>query len=190
MVSIRRLLLNFLLAITVALALASLASRADPAASAPKREAGGPRELRWNELVPKGWNPYEELRKMNPALLDDSVEGIAAFRSLWDRAPTVGHLDGTLVKLPGYVVPLESTADAVSEFLLVPYFGACIHSPPPPANQIVHVVPAKAAKGLRAMDVVWAHGVIRERRRADAVLGASGYRIEAASIEPYVPPKR
>jgi hypothetical protein len=75
----------------------------------------------------------------------------------------------------------------VKEFLLVPYFGACIHSPPPPANQIVHVVPAKAAQGLRAMDVVWVIGRLQARRQ-DSYMGRSGYHMEAAKLEPYVPP--
>ena len=49
-------------------------------------------------------------------------------------------LNGQYVKLPGYVVPLESDAGGLlSEFLLVPYYGACIHVPPPPSNQIVYV---------------------------------------------------
>ena len=58
---------------------------------------------------------------------------------IWDNASVLKTLDGQTVKIPGYVVPLEAIQDAMREFLLVPYFGACIHSPPPPANQIVHV---------------------------------------------------
>jgi hypothetical protein len=34
----------------------------------------------------------------------------------------------------------------ISEFLLVPYFGACIHLPPP-ANQIIEVI-AKNPSGI------------------------------------------
>ncbi len=48
-------------------------------------------------------------------------------------------MNAELVKLPGYVLPLESSNDLVTEFLLVPYVGACIHTPPPPPNQIVYV---------------------------------------------------
>ena len=49
-------------------------------------------------------------------------------------------LIGTSVRLPGYVLPLEFKDRKAVEFLLVPTVGACIHTPPPPANQIVHVV--------------------------------------------------
>jgi uncharacterized protein len=52
----------------------------------------------------------------------------------------VSELDGNKVKLPGFVVPLAYDSQGrVTEFFLVPYFGACIHSPPPPPNQIVYV---------------------------------------------------
>jgi hypothetical protein len=89
------------------------------------------------------------------------------------------------MKLPGYVVPIEMSGEAVREFLLVPYFGACMHMPPPPANQIVHVVLASPAKDLKAMHVVWAKGKMLSKR-FDSAMGVSGYRIEGAAIEPYV----
>ena len=54
-------------------------------------------------------------------------------------SPSLKALDGKLVKIPGYMVPLEDDSEVVSEFLLVPYVGACIHTPPPPPNQIVQV---------------------------------------------------
>jgi len=66
----------------------------------------------------------------------------------------------------------------------VPYFGACIHSPPPPSNQIVHVLPKSAAKGLRSMDAVWITGTL-VTVRTDSYMGAAGYRIEALSVAPY-----
>jgi hypothetical protein len=121
--------------------------------------------------------------------MDDSPEAMIAMRELWDRAPTVPDLDGVVVKLPGYVVPLEYSPDALREFLLVPYFGACIHSPPPPANQIVHVLAASPVKGLRAMEVVFVVGTLRAKR-GESSMGASGYRVDQATVEPYVPPKR
>lgn len=51
----------------------------------------------------------------------------------------VTSLDGEVVRMPGYALPLELDRKAVSKFLLVPYVGACIHSPPPPPNQLVVV---------------------------------------------------
>jgi hypothetical protein len=49
------------------------------------------------------------------------------------------QLDGKVVSIPGFMVPLEDDSDQVTEFLLVPYAGACIHVPPPPPNQMVYV---------------------------------------------------
>jgi hypothetical protein len=43
-------------------------------------------------------------------------------------------LVGSSIRMPGYVLPLEFKDRKVVEFLLVPTVGACIHTPPPPAN--------------------------------------------------------
>jgi hypothetical protein len=161
----------------------ALVAGACPAFAATEAK-GAAKQLRWDDLVPKGWDPLNEYRKAHPMLEGDSPEGMQAMRDIWDNAPTLKTLDGQSVKLPGYVVPLDAAPDAMREFLLVPYFGACIHSPPPPANQIVLVVPATPAKGLRAMEVVWVTGVM-SAKKGDSVMGASGYRIERATIEPY-----
>jgi hypothetical protein len=104
-------------------------------------------------------------------------------RALWDNAPTRSALDGAGIRLPGYVVPLESNGGKVKEFLLVPYFGACVHSPPPPANQIVHVV-LLAPKALHTMDAVWVSGTLKTRRQ-DSPWGMSGYAMQGAAVEPY-----
>jgi hypothetical protein len=89
--------------------------------------------------------------------------------------------------LPGYVVPLEESAQGMKEFLLVPYFGACIHTPPPPANQIVHVFSAKPVEGFHSMDTVWVVGTLKTER-AESDMGRSGYRIDAIAVERYVRP--
>lgn len=84
-------------------------------------------------------------------LIDDSgsgtVPGMAIDHSSPDRAQQFGSTDvvaameGREVALDGYVVPLDSDDEGrVKEVLFVPFYGACIHVPPPPPNQIVHVV--------------------------------------------------
>ncbi len=160
-------------------------------------DATAPREIKWEELVPPGWDPMAELRAKlkipGTGFMSDADPRMLALlrelREVWDNAPINEGMDGVLVKLPGYLVPLEETNGAVKEFLLVPYFGACIHSPPPPANQIVHVVLSKPARGLRAMDVVWISGKM-QAKRVDSYLGKSGYHMAAEKIEPYVAPSR
>ena len=163
----------------------------------PTANSSGYTEIRWDDLVPKGWDPNKLLKDKggaaNMAALQDGDPKAAAMlqqlREVWDNAPTEPQLDGTRIKLPGYLVPLEEVAAGHTEFLLVPYFGACIHTPPPPANQIVLVVPTKPAGGFRSMDTVWVSGVLKTTR-ANSAMGASGYRLESALVERYKAPAR
>lgn len=148
------------------------------------------RALPWRELMPAGWNPLQRYRDQNIASLGDGDPRVAQMmrelRDLWDNAPTVDALDRAPVQLTGYVVPIESGKEGVTEFLLVPYFGACIHSPPPPANQIVDVVLTQPQR-LRSMDTVRVYGALTISRQ-DTQMGRSGYRMHAAIVEPHREP--
>jgi hypothetical protein len=158
------------------------ASRATPPGTSAVRTIG------WEALVPADWDPMKDLKGLNLSILSDAdpraAAALAKLREAWDNAPIHNAMIGQLVRLPGYLVPLEETKEGIKEFLLVPYFGACIHSPPPPANQIVHVLPKTPAKGLRSMDTVWVTGVLGAVR-TDSYMGVSGYRIEATQVAPY-----
>ena len=99
-------------------------------------------------------------------------------------APVVGELDGQRIRLPGYVVPLDFEATDVAEFLLVPYFGACIHVPPPPSNQIVYVTTVAGYPLKELFEPVWVTGVIRTQAYLNEV-GDAGYTLKATIIEPY-----
>ena len=155
-------------------------------------KAAAPRTITWEELVPKDWDPLKQFRLRNPALIrEGSANELALMRemrALWDNAPTRRELDGASVRLPGYVVPLEATDGRLQEFLLVPYFGACIHSPPPPANQIIRVV-LPAPQPLHTMDAVWVSGTLKTQRD-DSPWGMSGYALQGLSVEPYTRPPR
>lgn len=166
-------------------------------ATPPTRAADAPpayRELRWANLVPMGWDPMKKFRALNLDRLSDAnprmLELMDEMREVFDNAPLVDNLDGAAVRLPGYVVPLQSGKEGLTEFLLVPYFGACLHTPPPPANQIVHVRLAAPAPRLKAMDTVWASGVLKVERQNNAEMGVSGYRLDAALAAPYKAPAR
>ena len=148
------------------------------------------RELEWDDLMPKDWNPLaqlEALRGESGSLLDGTPEAdalmekfIAAGRS----APVVGEHNGQRVKLPGFVVPLEFDDKEVAEFLLVPYFGACIHVPPPPANQIVYVKASDAPARREMFMAVWVTGTLSTEAHYNDV-GDAGYTLQATKIEPY-----
>src|SRR5262249_18505408 len=76
-------------------------------------------------------------------------------------APVVESLDGKRVRLGGYVVSLDFDATRVKEFLLVPFVGACIHVPPPPANQIVYVKSADGFEVSGMFEPVWVTGTLK-----------------------------
>ena len=149
------------------------------------------RELEWEELMPEGWDPLAELDALTGGdlqdLSDNSVQAIELFNAYQEAvrsAPVVRELDGQKVRLPGFVVPLDFEGTETSEFLLVPYFGACIHVPPPPSNQIVYVTTVAGYPLQELFDPVWVTGEIRTEAHLNDV-GAAGYTLQATIIEPY-----
>jgi hypothetical protein len=82
------------------------------------------------------------------------------------------------------VVPLDFESEKVDEFFLVPFFGACIHVPPPPPNQIVMVRLKEPLEGLGAMEVVWVFGKIKVDK-VKTEIGNSGYSLFADKVEFY-----
>jgi len=177
-----------------ALAAAALAPSSLAQSPPAARPGAGPHvEIKWDDLVPKGWDPMKGVAG-DPAsmgMLSDAdpkvIEMMRRLREAWDNAPTVAALDGAAIKLPGYLVPLDESKAGIAEFLLVPYFGACIHTPPPPANQIVWVHPTKPLQGYRTMDTVWVRGTLRAAR-AGSPMGTAAYRLEAALVDRYTGP--
>ncbi len=102
------------------------------------------------------------------------------------------ELDGKIVRIPGYALPLELTEGGVSEFLLVPYVGACIHTPPPPPNQMVFVELRKEYEVQSLYDPVWITGQIRVEQASRSLTFvdgtnnvATGYALSGVSVEPY-----
>jgi len=151
----------------------------------------GYQEIAWESLIPKDWDPMAPFKGLKlDQLTDDDPRADAALwkaKKYWKEAPVDASMEGKPVRLPGFVVSLDREGEALKEFLLVPYFGACIHVPPPPANQIIHVRSAKAIKNVRTMDAVWISGVIKVER-SDSSMGASSYSMKAVSVEPYQAP--
>ncbi len=102
------------------------------------------------------------------------------------------ELDGQTVRMPGYILPLEFSGKDITEFLLVPYVGACIHTPPPPPNQIVHVKSDKPIANVTVFSPVWVTGrlsAVSAKKSLSLVDGASeinvGYAIRASVVELY-----
>ena len=170
---------------SVALVIALAA--AGPAVAAP----GDVRDLEWEDLMPEDWDPLAALDALMgdeaQALSDNSARAIELFNAYQEAvrsAPVVGELDGQQVRLPGFMVPLDFEGTETSEFLLVPYFGACIHVPPPPSNQIVYVKTVAGYPMKELFDPVWVTGVISTQAFLNEV-GDAGYTMQATIIEPY-----
>ena len=159
---------------------------------------GGPvaaddaRELTWDDLIPE-----REVIQQNPDNDGGSLEDLLNDGSWADdsyggalSAPAfpsgvVDELNGVQAKLPGFVVPLELDGEGkIKEFLLVPYFGACIHYPPPPPNQIVYVVMDEPVEVESTWAPIWATGELKTEFFS-STLGSAGYTMTAQLVEEY-----
>ena len=159
--------------------------------AANKHDKNAYRDITWDDLIPNGWDPSKELQDINFDGMGDGDPRIEAamnhMREIWDTAPAEKSMDGVKIRLAGFVVPLEYKGDDIHEFLLVPYFGACIHVPPPPANQIIHVYVDKLPKDFEAMYPFWVKGTLKIDHSATD-MGFSTYVMQADSYEVYEEP--
>jgi len=152
-------------------------------------ESSDPREIEWDDLIPPDFQPTKLLGDINLDEISDddprAQEVMDKLKTLWDQAPIREEMDGQEVKLPGFIVPVEADEHETTGFLLVPYYGACVHVPPPPANQTVYVV-TETGKGAspELFDVIWVSGMMSVNRIENDIAEA-GYTIYASAIEPY-----
>lgn len=151
-------------------------------------------EISWDDLMPEDYSlSLEEL--FNSPELDLLDDYSPRAQEIMDRmmqtlasAPVVDSMDGRMVSIPGFVVPLEGGGDVVDRFFLVPYFGACIHVPPPPSNQIVDVHYQPGTRIDSLYDAVLISGRLTTQVFSHE-LGTAGYRLEAYRIQPYELPE-
>lgn len=90
--------------------------------------------LKWEALIPKGWDPVKDFKGIDLSRMQDgdprAMEALDKPKQAWDNAPSEPSLNGRKIRIAGFALPLEGEGSKVTEFLIVPYFGACIHSPP------------------------------------------------------------
>jgi hypothetical protein len=143
------------------------------------------RTVKWDNLIPADWDMEKEFGKLNIQNMEDG-DPIAMMRlqKFMDKAPADPSLDGVAIKIAGYIAPLDYEGKNLKEFLLVPYFGACIHSPPPPANQIIYVVADKNIDRKFIEDAVYVSGVLKVKGKKTGI-GATGYSMKLDKIEMY-----
>ncbi|NKB29725.1 MAG: DUF3299 domain-containing protein [Rhodobacteraceae bacterium] len=136
-------------------------------------------DLDWEDLLPKNQSAI-------PPVLNSLIEHDAHSLSSQQPASTGVRSDwnGMIVRLPGFIVPIDTLGAAVTAFILVPFVGACVHVPPPPANQLVFVTTPKPyeTEGLYApVNVTGMFGVSSMTTH----LAQIGYALSAEKIEPF-----
>lgn len=142
--------------------------------------AATPRQITWDDLIPPG---VEYSQIIGEGELDE-------VNDLWNPIYDENafklneELNGAYVKMPGFIIPFNLTSEGVTEFMLVPYTGACIHTPPPPANQLVMVNSAIPWPSDQLWDPVWVTGTMRTHLQSTN-LGETGYAISADHTEVY-----
>lgn len=147
------------------------------------------KEFTWDDLIPADYRPDAVFAQMDVNSLQDgdpkAAEAMEKLRALWKDAPVVKELDGRKIKLGGFAVPLDGDGKITTEFLLVPYYGACIHVPPPPANQAILITLDKPQDIIKQpFDAVWVEGVIKIERFSNELADA-GYAMKNAVVTPY-----
>lgn len=159
------------------------------------------RELKWEELIPfdldkmiaqaipSGIVQHGQLSRPQRGTLPldegvpDPVTGGSSLKSLQPAgSEVVAELNGTRVRMRGFVVPLGFEGSKVKAFLLVPYVGACIHVPPPPANQIVFIEAPKPFEIGNMFEAVAVTGTLRTQAMTNDI-ASFGYQLAAEQIE-------
>ena len=170
---------------------ASIAAKAAAAAKLDEELAArGVTKIGWEDLMPEGEEErLAEMYQSQMAMLYGGggvAEGSAADKAMQiGTFNTVKELDGKKVRLPGYTVPFEYGAKSeIKEFLLVPYFGACIHSPPPPPNQTIFVMAEEPILLKDLAQAVCIEGTIHTQTQ-ESELADAAYTFEMTAIEKY-----
>ena len=152
-----------------------------------------PIDIEWGDLIPEAKDQKEQDSR------DQLAAAMSEFLGAGHSAVTIGGagpglpgggealvetFDDKRVRMPGYALPLDWSEEGFTQFLLVPYVGACVHVPPPPANQLVLIETEKPYKPSYIFEPVSVTGVFS---RFEFEIGdvASGYRIVADSVGPY-----
>lgn len=146
------------------------------------------KQVEWEALMPPNFtlddlmdtSELDTLDDLDPRAADLMDQMQAALRS----APVVPEMADQMIKIPGFVVPVQGDGKNVTEFFLVPYFGACIHVPPPPSNQIIYVRFEPGTKVENLYDAIWVTGKLTLETTTNQ-LASSGYSMDAFVIEPY-----
>lgn len=137
-------------------------------------------EITWDDLIPPGV-PYSEILAEGEMDARNDI-----WRPIFDANATKLNpvLDGAYIKMPGYIIPIDLSTKGVTSFVLVPYVGACLHTPPPPPNQLVFVTTQTPWPSEALWDAVWVTGLMQHEIQSTEVAD-TGYVLKADQMEVY-----
>jgi len=177
------------------IALTSLVFTCESAAQSTSYE-----EIEWIQLMPKDdldalLNPPESLYEITDGSEQDSLDnlGTQPFENEQDKryqkalssVRVIESYNNKKLRIPGFIVPLESEeGKRISEFFIVPYFGACLHMPPPPPNQIIYVKFDQGVDLKSLYDAFWFEGTLTINT-VENELGTSAYQLKLDNVLPY-----
>lgn len=142
--------------------------------------AATPKEIGWDDLIPPGV-PYAEI--IGEGDLDEVND---TWSPIFDENATKLNeaLNGAYVRLPGFIIPIEIGQAGVTDFVLVPYVGACIHTPPPPPNQFIFAQSKTPWPSEELWSPVWVVGTMYTQLQSTAI-AETGYALQVDSMEIY-----
>lgn len=156
--------------------------------------------IEWTQLMPADdlqalLNPPEFIGNIQDGTAQDSVDALsemgednetaARFQAALKSSRVVDAFNNINIRLPGFVVPIESDEEQrITSFFIVPYFGACLHMPPPPPNQIIYVETKEGIELDVLYDPLLFEGTIVIEQTENAV-ASSAYTLRLNSAEPY-----
>ena len=139
-------------------------------------------------------NPPSYIDDLDDSAFDDDIDGqlsellnSAAYTRYEEALASkkiIQELNHQNIRIPGFVVPVEFDEETITEFFLVPYFGACIHSPPPPPNQIIYVHAPKGLKLDALYDPFWISGKL-STTLVENYMATAAYSLQMTSYELY-----
>lgn len=177
------------------IALASLVFTCESVANSSSYE-----EIEWIQLMPKDdlnalLNPPEYLTEIEDGSEQDTLDSLNTkvfeneqekrYQQALSSARVIESYNNKKIRVPGFIVPLESEeGQRISEFFIVPYFGACLHMPPPPPNQIIYVKYEQGVELESLYDAFWFEGKITINT-VENELGTSAYELTLDRVLPY-----
>lgn len=157
-------------------------------------------QLEWTQLMPADdldalLNPPESLYDIEDGSEQDDLDVFkegdvedpetTRYLQALSSSRVIAEFDQKAIRIPGFIVPLTSNAEQnVTEFFIVPYFGACLHMPPPPPNQIIYSTSKQGIKLDSLYEPFWFEGTLVIESIENSV-ASSAYRLQLNNVAPY-----